>query len=313
MTMKVFVTGGAGQIGSTVIDMMLAQGDEVIAIDDFSTGRRDNLEGHDRLTLVEDTITDFTVVDGLLSDFKPDVVVHTAASYKDPDDWTSDALVNAVGSANIAKASRLHGVSRIVYFQTALCYGTQPQQSPIRLDHPIDPVNSSYAISKTAGEHFIQFSGIDWVTFRLANVIGERNVSGPLPIFYERLSQGKKCFVTPARRDFCYAADLAKVVLRAASGAGAGTYHFSSGQDIAIRELYDAVVAAMRLNQYPEPEIRPLGPDDAASILLDPSRTFADFGDIEFTPLNRIAEAAVERWNVKGVQGGYTHLKEARG
>ena len=97
------------------------------------------------------------------------------------------------------------------------------------------------------------------------------------------------------------------------SGAGAGTYHFSSGQDIAIRELYDAVVAAMRLNQYPEPEIRPLGPDDAASILLDPSRTFADFGDIEFTPLNRIAEAAVERWNVKGVQGGYTHLKEARG
>ncbi len=132
-------------------------------------------------------------------------MIHTAASYKDPDDWGTDALVNAAGTANIAKASKVHGVSRLIYFQTALCYGTKPLQSPITLDHPIDPVNSSYAISKTAGEHYVQFSGVDWVTFRLANVIGERNVSGPLPIFFERLSAGKKCFVTPARRDFCYA------------------------------------------------------------------------------------------------------------
>jgi UDP-glucose 4-epimerase len=311
--MKVFVTGGAGQVGSTVIDMLLARGDTVVAIDNFATGRRDNLKAHDRLTLVEDTIADPKVVDGLFSDFKPEVVVHTAASYKDPEDWGTDALVNAVGTANVAKAAKTHGVSRLVYFQTALCYGTRPLQQPIRLDHPINPVNSSYAISKTAGEHYVQFSGVDWVTFRLANVIGERNVSGPLPIFYERLSQGKKCFVTPARRDFCYAGDLAKVVVRATNGEGRGTYHFSSGKDVAIRELYDAVVAAMKLNEYPEPEIRPLGPDDAASILLDPSRTFTDFGAVEFTPLAKIAEAAVERWRQEGVQGGYTHLKDARG
>jgi UDP-glucose 4-epimerase len=311
--MKVFVTGGAGQVGSTVIDMLLARGDTVVAIDNFATGRRDNLKAHDRLTLVEDTIADAKVVDGLFSDFRPEVVIHTAASYKDPEDWGTDALVNAVGTANIAKASKTYGASRLVYFQTALCYGTKPLQQPIQLDHPINPVNSSYAISKTAGEHYVQFSGVDWVTFRLANVIGERNVSGPLPIFYERLSQGKKCFVTPARRDFCYAGDLARVVVRAANGEGRGTYHFSSGKDVAIRELYDAVVAAMKLNEYPEPEVKPLGPDDAASILLDPARTFTDFGDVEFTPLTKIAEVAVERWREEGVQGGYTHLKDARG
>lgn len=311
--MKVFVTGGAGQVGSTVIDRLLDRGDTVVAIDNFATGRRDNLKAHDRLTLIEDSIADSKVVDGLFSDFRPEVVIHTAASYKDPDDWGTDALVNAVGTANIAKASKTYGVSRLVYFQTALCYGTKPLQQPIRLDHPIDPVNSSYAISKTAGEHYVQFSGVEWVTFRLANVIGERNVSGPLPIFYERLSQGKKCFVTPARRDFCYAGDLAKVVVRAADGEGRGTYHFSSGKDVAIRELYDAVVAAMKLNEYPEPEVKPLGPDDAASILLDPARTFADFGDVEFTPLAKIAEVAVKRWREEGVQGGYTHLKDARG
>lgn len=310
--MKIFVTGGAGQVGSTVIDMLLARGDQVLAIDNFSTGRRDNLTEHANLKLVEDTITDAAVVDALFADFKPEVVIHTAASYKDPDDWGTDALVNAAGTANIAKASKTHGVSRLIYFQTALCYGTKPLQSPIQLDHPIDPVNSSYAISKTAGEHYVQFSGVDWVTFRLANVIGERNVSGPLPIFFERLSAGKKCFVTPARRDFCYARDLARVVVRAADGDGRGTYHFSSGKDVAIIELYDAVVAAMKLNDYPEPEVKPLGKDDAASILLDPSRTFADFGAVEFTPLAKIAEAAVERWKKEGVQGGYTHLKVAR-
>ena len=277
-------------MGSTVADMLLARGDEVLSLDNFSTGRRDNLLDQPHLTQIEGSIVDAALIDQLFSDFKPDVVVHTAASYKDPENWYTDALVNAVGSANIAKACKTHKVRRLIYFQTALCYGTKPIQQPIRLDHPINPVNSSYAISKTAGEHYVQFSGVEWVTFRLANVIGPRNVSGPLPIFYGRLSKGQKCFVTPARRDFCYAGDLANVVVQAADGKGWGTYHFSSGKDVAILELYDAVVKAMKLNDYPEPEMKPLGPDDAPSILLDPSRTFADFCDVTFTPLDEIAE-----------------------
>ena len=311
--MKVFITGGNGQVGSTVAEMLLDRGDTVMSIDNFATGRRDNLLPQDRLTQIEGTIADGALVERLFAEFKPDVVVHTAASYRDPEDWGTDALVNAVGTALVAKACKSTKVERLIYFQTALCYGTKPIQQPIRLDHPINPVNSSYAISKTAGEHYVQFSGVEWVTFRLANVIGERNVSGPLPIFYGRLAQGQRCFVTPARRDFCYAGDLARVVVQAADGKGQGTYHFSSGKDVAIKELYDAVVAAMKLNSYPEPEVKPLGPDDAPSILLDPSRTFADFADVSFTPLLQIAEMAVERWSRQGVQGGYTHLKEARG
>ena len=237
--MKVFVTGGAGQVGSTVIDMLAQRGDEVLAIDNFTTGRRDNLVPNAKVKLIEDTIVDGPLVDQLFEDFKPDVVVHTAASYKDPEDWGADAMVNAGGTANIAKACKIHKVRRLIYFQTALCYGTKPTQQPITLDHSINPVNSSYAISKTAGEHYVQYSGTDWVTFRLANVIGPRNVSGPLPIFYQRLSEGKRCFVTPARRDFCFAGDLAKTVVDAINGKGHGTYHFSSGKDVSIRELYD--------------------------------------------------------------------------
>ncbi len=310
--MKIFITGGNGQVGSTVADIMLARGDTIMSVDNFATGRRDNLLPRDGLTQIEGSIADGALVNQLFEDFKPDVVVHTAASYKDPEDWGTDALVNAAGTANIARASKNNKVQRLIYFQTALCYGTKPIQQPIRLDHPINPVNSSYAISKTAGENYVQFSGVDWVTFRLANVIGERNVSGPLPIFYGRLAKGQKCFVTPARRDFCYAGDLARVVVKASDGKGSGTYHFSSGKDVAIKELYDSVVRAMKLNDYPEPEIKPLGPDDAPSILLDPSRTFADFGELEFTSLDEIARLSVERWATAGVVGGYTHLKEAR-
>lgn len=307
--MKLFVTGGAGLIGSTIIDLLLARGDKVLAIDNFATGRRDNLAPHPCLRMVEDSIADARVVDALIGDFRPDVVIHTAASYKDPDDWNGDAMTNCVGSANVARACKMHHVGRLIYFQTALCYGTNPREQPITLDHPIDPVNSSYAISKTAGEHYIQLTGVDWLTFRLANAVGPRNVSGPLPIFFDRLSQGKRCFVTEARRDFVFVEDLARVVLRAAEGTGSGTYHFSSGRDVAIRELYDSVVRAMQLNDYPEPEVRPLGADEAPTILLDPSRTLRDFGELRFTPLDEIVARTVAYYKEHGVHGGYTHLR----
>ena len=311
--MRVLITGGSGQVGSTVADLLLERGDQVVSLDNFATGRRDNLPNLPNLRQIEGSVADRTLLDRIFDEFKPDTVVHAAASYKDPDDWANDALVNAVGGANISLACKTHGVGRLIYFQTALCYGTKPLQHPIRLDHPIDPLNSSYAISKTAGENYIQFSGVDWVTFRLANVIGPRNVSGPLPIFFSRLTQGKKCFVTNARRDFCFASDLAKVVVKATDGAGRGTYHFSSGKDVAVRDLYDAVVRALKINDYPEPEERSLGPDDAPSILLDPARTFEDFGEPEFTALDEMVRVSVDRWTREGVVEGYTHLKEARG
>ena len=185
----------------------------------------------------------------------------------------------------------------------------QPLQQPIRLDHPKFPANSSYAISKTAAEDYLEISGQEFVTFRLANVIGPRNVSGPLPIFYQRLTEGKRCFVTKARRDFVFVKDLARYVVKAVDGIGQGTYHFSSGKDIAIQELYDAVVAGLKMTEYPAPDVRDLGPDDAPSILLDPSRTFKDFGQVDFTPLDQLVAEAVAYYREYGVHGGYTHLR----
>lgn len=308
--MKAFITGGAGQVGSHVAEMLLARGDEVVAIDNLETGRREHMPlDNPNFKYVHGSIADQTLINEIVEELKPDVLVHTAASYNDPDDWYSDAMTNVVGGANLVRAAKDHKVGRFIYFQTALCYGTDPQESPITLNHPKLPANSSYAISKTAAEDYLEYSGIDYVTFRLANVIGPRNVAGPLPIFYGRLKEGKKCFVTPARRDFVYVGDLARTVVKAADGTGSGAYHFSSGTDIPIIDLYNAVVKAMKINDYPEPDQMPLGPDDAPSILLDPTRTYADFGEVEFTPLEEFVAKAVDYYQEFGTLGEYTHLR----
>lgn len=190
-----------------------------------------------------------------------------------------------------------------------MCYGQKPLEQPITLDHPRNPSGSSYAITKTTNELFLELSGIDYVTFRLANVIGPRNVAGPLPIFYSRLKEGKKCFVTESRRDFVFVKDLAKVVIKACDGIGNGAYHFSSGKDVSIIELYDSVIKSMGIKQYPEPEIKKLGEDDVFSILLDPTRTFKDFGKIDFTPLDTTVSEAINYFKKHGTLGEYTHLK----
>jgi UDP-glucose 4-epimerase len=307
--MKVLITGGLGQIGSHVAEMLLERGDDVLVIDNLATGRREHLAEQSRLKIVIDTIADNKLVDQLTNEFKPDAVVHAACSYKDPDDWYNDTLTNCVGGTNIVNAAKKYGVKRFIYFQTALCYGLKPIEQPITLNHPRNPGGSSYAISKTANEHYIELSGIDFVTFRLANVVGPRNVAGPLPIFYQRLKDGKKCFITKSRRDFVFVKDLAKIVLDACDGVGHGAYHFSSGTDVAITELYDAVVEAMNIQEYPEPEIRELGPDDVFSILLDPSHTFEDYGEISFTPIQQTVTEAIHYYQRYGTLGEYTHLR----
>ena len=307
--MNVLITGGLGQIGSHIAELLLERGDRVSVIDNLETGREEHLTKNDLLDVQINTISDRKFVFDLVESFKPDVIIHAAASYKSPDDWYNDTLTNCVGGSNIIEASKKFNVKRFIYFQTALCYGQKPLEQPISLEHPRLPSGSSYAITKTTNELFLELSGVDYVTFRLANVIGPRNVAGPLPIFYSRLKDGKKCFVTESRRDFVFVKDLAKIVIKACDGQGSGTYHFSSGKDVSILELYNSVVTSMNIGEYPEPEIKKLGKDDVFSILLDPKRTFEDFGKIEFTPLETTVQEAIDYFQAYGTLGEYTHLK----
>ena len=105
--------------------MFLARGDEVLSIDNFDTGHARASPRANGLTQIEGSIADKRLIEGLISDFRPDVIVHTAASYKDPDDWYSDTMTNSVGGSNLINSARECNVGRFIYFQTALCYGTK--------------------------------------------------------------------------------------------------------------------------------------------------------------------------------------------
>lgn len=308
--MKVLITGGAGFIGSHLTDSLLLRGDQVLVIDNYATGRRDNLTSQPRLEIVEGTIADPVLVNRIFDDFRPEVVVHAAASYKDPDNWAEDSRTNVLGTSVIVQAAKRLHVRRLIYFQTALCYGLHPLEQPITLNHSIRPEGSSYAISKTAGEQYISLSGLDFISFRLANAYGPRNLSGPLPTFYHRLTTGKKCFVVNTRRDFIYVDDLIEVVVKAVDGMGGpGYYHISSGNDYAIKELFDATVEALGIVDSGDVEVRERNPDDVFSILLDPSKTNEDFFWKTRTPLMQGVAGTIEYYKKFGISETYTHLK----
>jgi UDP-glucose 4-epimerase len=308
--MKILITGGSGFIGSHLADRLLARGDELLIIDNYATGRRDNLKPQKNLTIVEDTIADEKRMQELFDLFIPDVVVHTAASYKDPDNFVEDARTNVMGGAIIVKNSQRLKVKRLVYFQTALCYG-KPLAQPIPIDHPLNIDMTSYAVSKTGGEFYIRLSGLDFISFRLANVYGPRNISGPLPTFFTRLTACKPCFVVDTRRDFVYVDDLVDIAEMAVDGKGKkGEYNVSSGKDCAIKELFDKTVKALGITLEKEVEVRPRSADDAATILLDPSKTHRDFGWKAKTALEDGVSKAISYYREFGITQTYTHLRQ---
>ena len=195
-----------------------------------------------------------------------------------------------------------------LYLQTSLCYGTRPEERPITLEHPLQP-ESSYAISKTAGEAYVELSDLSSVSLRLANVYGPRGRSGPPPTFFSRLNEGRPCFVADTRRDFLYVQDLIEVVVKALAGTGQGRYHVSTGSDHSIKEMFEAIAGAMGIQPPPDVEVRPRTADDAPSILLDPSRTERDFGWTATVGLTEGVEKTIGYYREHGVDETFSHLR----
>jgi UDP-glucose 4-epimerase len=113
--MNVLITGGAGFVGSHLTDRLLARGDRVTVIDNFATGRRDNLAPHLKLNLIEGSIANADLVQQAFRSCGPDVVVHAAAAYKDPEAWEEDVATNILGSVNVVRAAQKSKVRRAVW------------------------------------------------------------------------------------------------------------------------------------------------------------------------------------------------------
>lgn len=304
--MNILITGGSGFIGSNLADELLKEGNNVISVDNFETGRRDNLNEHKNLVNIEGDIVDYDMLDKLCKKYNVEIIVHCAASYKDPNNWENDAKTNILGTINVVRLAKKYNMKKIIYFQTALCYGTNPIESPITLNHPILPEGSSYSISKTSGEQYIHLSGVNYTTFRLANVYGPRNISGPLPTFYNRISNKKSCFVVNTKRDFVYINDLVDVVLKSIYEDHFGTFHVSSGSDVSIEELFQATINSMGI-EYPV-EKREKNKDDASTILLDPSKTQKEFNWKTKINLQEGVNETIKYYDKYGVNQTFTHL-----
>lgn len=297
--MRVLITGGAGFIGSHIAERCLARGDAVTVIDTLLTGRRENVPADARFIEFDISANLWTRMWG---EWRPDVIYHCAASYADRDAWERDARTNVLGTINVVRLAQETG-ARIVYLQTSLCYGLNPR-SPIRPDAPLAPCGS-YAVSKTAGERYIADSGVPFVSLRLANMYGPRNLSGPVPAFYRAISEGRTPTIVDTRRDFVFVDDLVELVM--GLGDETGVYHAGSGFDQSVLDVYRAVSIAMGREPEDIP-LTPRKPDDAPTILLDASETERTFGWRARMPLSIGIERAVRWYSEHGVERTYTHL-----
>jgi UDP-glucose 4-epimerase len=310
--MRILITGGAGCLGSNLIEHWLPQRHEILVIDNFATGKREVVPALKGLTLVEGSIADRQTVMHAFDQFRPTHVVHSAASYKDPANWQEDAATNILGTIHVVDAARDYVVDRIVNFQTVLCYG-RPERSPIPVDCPLRPF-TSYAISKVAGEQYLAMSGLSFASLRLANVTGPRLAIGPIPTFYKRLKAGQGCFCSDAQRDFMDMSDfLAAVDLVMKGDAPTGVFNVSSGEGHSIRDVYDAVRSHLKLPPDPNVKVVPVGDDDVPAVVPDPSRTTAVLGWAAKVPFGETMRRMLTWYDAHGVTDVYSHLAAGRG
>jgi nucleoside-diphosphate-sugar epimerase len=309
--MRLLITGGAGSLGTNIIEHIGSQCESILVIDNFATGKKAALLPAENLQVVEMSITERDKLDVLFSDFQPTHVIHSAASYKDPNDWQEDSLTNVVGTCNVVRAAEKNNVKRLINFQTALCYG-RPQQVPIPITHSTAPF-TSYGITKTAGEAFVLNADVSSTSFRLANVTGPRLAIGPIPTFYKRLKAGEDCSVSTTVRDFLDMSDfLSLVELALADDAPTGVFNVSTGEGHTIEEIFRLVAQHVGKPDAEPVAINPPGPDDVAQVVLDPSETEAQYkwkANISFA---ETISRMLHWYDINGVTDIYSHLQEKK-
>ncbi len=283
--MRVLITGSAGFVGSHIAERLFEEGHTVVGVDNFLTGSPDNW----RWTYDVD-ITDRKNLYHVANETRPDLVVHCAASYSAPDMWHRDIDTNVAGTVNALLVARYHG-ARFFYFQTAL------------------PPVSSYAISKIAGERYINMADdVPSVIFRLANVYGPRNLSGPVPAFWRRIKADQPCTVVQTLREMVFIDDLVDAVEKVVATPDAvGKFDFCSGHAEPILRLYWAVADAM--NHTKQPLLADPAPDDTVQMKLDPKPAQRMFGWRPGVSLEEGVAAAVDWYERHGVSSTYTHLR----
>ena len=292
--MRCLVTGGAGFIGSTLVDALLARGDRVTVVDDLSTGRLENLEGAlDRgAKLIERDIRDRAGLLAAAREAEPEVVFHLAAQIdvrKSVADPAVDAAINVGGSANVLEAARAAGARRVVFTSTGgAVYGEGDGQGlPLREDAPIAPM-APYGQSKFAAEGYLalygRLYGLSSAALRLGNVYGPRQdplgEAGVIAIFCGLLRSGGRPTVFgdgKQTRDYIYVDDVVQAIFAAAESTATGPINVGTGRETEVLELVDSLRRLGNVRGF-EPEYAPARTGEVQRIAIDPSRAERELG-----------------------------------
>jgi len=278
--MRVLVTGGAGFIGSHVADHLIEAGHEVVIVDNFATGRRDNLNS--KAQFVELDVSSKALQE-LCAETSFDAVCHLAAqinvtaSVTDPQ---FDARMNIQGTINVLECCVKYEIKRLIFSSTGGAIYGSPEELPAHEETPSEPV-SPYGVSKLACEEYIKMYGrghdFDYVLLRYSNVFGPRQNAhgecGVCAILTDLMLAGKQPtlfgFGDPVR-DYVYAGDVARANVLALEHGTGETINISSGTGATVTEIFDALKAVIGFPQ--DPKLEPLRPGEVESIVCSNDR-----------------------------------------
>jgi UDP-glucose 4-epimerase len=296
--MKILVTGGAGFIGSNVVDGYIAGGHDVVVVDNLYTGKRENV--HPNAKFYDLDIRDKALREVFEAE-KPEVVNHHAAQMSVPasvEDPLFDADVNVIGLLNILEGSVKHGARKVIFSSSGGAIYGETDMLPTAEDHPLRP-HSPYAITKLISEHYLEFYRqhyrLDYTVLRYANVYGPRQIphgeAGVVAIFMENIMREEVPVIyhhedepEGMTRDYCYVGDVFRANELALDRGAADIFNIGTGVETSTSMLYGAILSLMREEgyaadaQYDSPRSGPARPGDLRRSCLSPEKALKLLG-----------------------------------
>lgn len=277
--LRVLVTGGAGFIGSHTVDKLIAQGAEVVVVDNLSTGKEENLNPAAEFVRIDTTSEHLT---GVFEKFNPEYVIHLAAQVSVANSINNpvlDSLTNIVGSVNLLENCRRFGVKKVVYSSSAAVYGN-PEEVVVSETTATGPL-SFYGISKLTPEYYFNvfnnLYGLKYTVLRYANIYGPRQDAlgegGVISIFATRILTGQSPTIHgdgEQTRDFVYVGDVANANIKALTGGDLMTLNVGTGMGTSINQLF--TVMAEIIGSELQPQYAGPRPGDVRHSCMDNGR-----------------------------------------
>lgn len=284
--MKFLVTGGAGFIGSHIVDRLIDEGNQVVVVDDLSTGRQDNLNASAKfykMDICSPELADVFEIE------KPDYVSHHAAqisvirSMREP---ALDVQLNILGSLNVIELSVKFGVRKIIYASTGGAIYGEPEYLPADEDHPVKPL-APYGINKHTVEHYLYLYGVNYglnyTILRYANVYGPRQdphgEAGVIAIFTQKMLSGQRPTIFgdgSSTRDYIYVGDVVSANMLALDHGDREIYNIATGRETSVNQLFSLLKD--EFNFHCDPEYGPKRPGEVQRIFLTNDKAKAELG-----------------------------------